>query len=41
LANRLLRHWRPLQPLTYVRVDSRPSLEWKLNTGTDCVWKMN
>ena len=33
----LLRHRCPLQPRTYVRVDSRPSLAWKLNTGTDCV----
>ena len=36
----LFRHWCPLQPRTYVRVDSRPSLAWKLNTGTDCVWKI-
>ena len=34
LANRTA---KPLQPRTYVRVDSRPSLAWKLNTGTDCV----
>jgi hypothetical protein len=36
----LLRHWCLLQPRTYVRVDSRPSPAWKLNTGTDCVWEM-
>jgi hypothetical protein len=33
----LLRHWCPLQPRTYVRVDSRLSLAGTLNTGTDCV----
>ena len=36
----LLRLWCPLQPRTYVRVDSQPSLAWKLNTGTDCVREM-
>ena len=36
----LLKHWCPLQPRTCVRVDSRPSIAWKLNTGTDCVWEM-
>ena len=30
----LLRHWCPLQPRTYVRVDSQPSLAWKVNTAT-------
>jgi hypothetical protein len=30
----LFRHWCPLQPRTYVRVDSWPSLAWKLNTET-------
>jgi hypothetical protein len=36
----LLRNWCPLQPRNIVREDSRPSLAWKLNTGTDSVWKM-
>jgi hypothetical protein len=35
----LLRRWCPLQPHTYVRVDSRPSQAWKINAGTDCVGK--
>jgi hypothetical protein len=30
----LLRHWRPLKPRTYMRVESRASLPCKLNTGT-------
>jgi hypothetical protein len=37
LANHAVKTLMPLQPCTYVRVDSLPSLAWKLNTGTDCV----